>query len=253
MEHISRPTASLNTQTRIAQSQQPSKPSAQPKPQPCTECNGQRYYRYDVPMDHVYFGRMFPCPVCNQQEIDYASGLKDRERRIALDAINTHGRPNTQTMKQEVKKFISNPRGFLSLHGNNGTGKTMALMAIVNAVIEAGTQARYLTASELLAYMRETFNDTTKQTDYDRIHELARIPVLCIDEMDKLRDTPYSREIQQELINLRYRDADVLGTVLAWNGELNDLPWQAVISRVSEFVVVKNNDSDMRELLGEIK
>lgn len=204
-------------------------------------------------MGHVYFGRMFPCPVCNQQEIDFASGLKDRERSITLEVIRTNGRPNTTTMKQEAQKFIASPRGFLSLHGNNGTGKTLALMAIVNAVIEAGTQARYLTASELLAYMRETFNDATKQSDYDRIHELARIPVLCIDEMDKLRDTPYSREIQQELINLRYRDAEVLGTVLAWNGELNDLPWPAVISRVSQFVTVKNNDSDARKLFGAIK
>jgi DNA replication protein DnaC len=196
---------------------------------------------------------MFPCPSCNQVEIDYASGLKDRERAITLNAIDTAGRPNTATMKTAAAHFISKPYGFLSLHGNNGTGKTLALMAITNAIIAAGSEARYITASELLAYMRDTFNNDTHETDYDRIHELARVPVLCIDEMDKLRDTPYSREIQQELINLRYRDANILGTVLAWNGDLNDLPWPAVISRLSEYVVVKNNDSDMRKLLGEIR
>ena len=129
----------------------------------------------------------------------------------------------------------------------------MALMAIVNAVIATGNEARYITASELLAYLRETFNSDTHETDYDRIHELARIPVLCIDELDKLRDTPYSREIQQELINLRYRDSGVLGTVLAWNGEVNDLPWPAVISRIREFVIVQNNDNDMRQSLGALK
>ena len=156
-------------------------------------------------------------------------------------------------MVDAASKFIYRPRGFLSFHGGNGTGKTKAAMAIINAIVARGIEARYITASELLAYMRDTFNDATKQTDYDRIHELARIPVLCIDELDKLRDTPYSREIQQELINLRYRDAEILGTVLVWNGELNDLPWPAVISRVSEFTVIKNSDPDMRKLIGEIK
>ena len=172
---------------------------------------------------------------------------------IVMADLDTAGRPATKLMVDAASKFIYRPRGFLSFHGGNGTGKTKAAMAIINAIVARGIEARYITASELLAYMRDTFNDATKQTDYDRIHELARIPVLCIDELDKLRDTPYSREIQQELINLRYRDAEILGTVLVWNGELNDLPWPAVISRVSEFTVIKNSDPDIRKLIGEIK
>lgn len=155
-------------------------------------------------------------------------------------------------MKAAAQRFIDRPYGFLSIHGNFGNGKTTTLMAIVNGVIEHGIEARYLTASDLLAYMRETFNNETKETDYDRLHELAKIPVLCIDEMDKLRDTPYSRELQQELINLRYRNARILGTVLAWNGGINDLPFPAIVSRVREFSVVQNNDSDIRPLIGKI-
>lgn len=196
---------------------------------------------------------MFPCPVCNAKEIDYACGLKDRERTVNLSGLDIEGRPATKRMIEAAQYFTKHPNGFLSIHGGNGTGKTVALMSIVNAVIATGNEARYVTASELLAYLRETFNSDTHETDYSRLNELAHIPVLCIDELDKLRDTQYSREIQQELINLRYREANVLGTVLAWNGEVDALPWPAVISRIREFTVIKNDDSDMRELLGDTK
>lgn len=182
------------------------------------------------------------------------SGLKDHERTITLKGLDiSNHRPGTFKMVGAALIFIQHPHGFLSIHGNYGNGKTTTLMAIVNAVIETGTEARYLTAADLLAYMRATFNAETKETDYDRLHSLAKVPVLCIDEMDKLRDTPYSREIQQELINLRYRDAGILGTVLAWNGGINDLPFPAIVSRAQEFTVVYNTDKDLRPLLGGTK
>lgn len=217
---------------------------------PCPECNGQKYFTYDVEYGHPYFGRIFPCPVCNKIVFDAASGLNEDERRITLEGIVTDGRKSTEKAVKAARAFIEKPYGFLSIHGGFGNGKTTILQAVVNSLMDGGTEARYITAAGLLAYMRDTFNAETKESDYDRLHELARVPVLCIDEMDKLRDTPYSREIQQELINLRYRDAHYLGTVLAWNGGLDDLPWRAVVSRVSEFVVINNTDSDMRKLIG---
>lgn len=217
----------------------------------CPECHGQRWFSYsNLEIGHPFYGRLFPCPACNMQAMDSACGLKDHERLVTLHQIAAANRPGTMRMKAAAQKFIDAPYGFLSIHGNYGNGKTTALMAIVNAVIEKGIEARYLTAADLLAYMRETFNTESKVSDYDRLHELAKIPVLCIDEMDKLRDTQYSREIQQELINLRYRDARILGTVLAWNGGLNDLPFPAIVSRAQEFTIVFNTDTDLRPLLG---
>jgi DNA replication protein DnaC len=217
----------------------------------CPECHGQRWFSYsNLEIGHPFYGRLFPCPACNIQAIDSACGLKEHERAITFDRLNTRGRDDTWKVIQAAQAFVNAPYGFLSVYGQFGNGKTTTLMAIVNAVIDKGIEARYLTASDLLAYMRETFNSDTKVTDYDRLHELAKIPVLCIDEMDKLRDTPYSREIQQELINLRYRDARILGTVLAWNGGLNDLPFPAIVSRAQEFTVIANNDRDLRPLIG---
>jgi hypothetical protein len=216
----------------------------------CPECNLGYFTYSNLEIGHPFYGRLFPCPSCNKQAIDSACGLKEHERIITLESINTHNRPGSFKMVAEANLFIMKPYGFLSIHGGYGNGKTTCLMAIVNGVIRRGIEARYLTAADLLAYMRETFNSEAKVTDYDRLHELAKVPVLCIDEMDKLRDTPYSREIQQELINLRYRDAQILGTVLAWNGGINDLPFPAIVSRAQEFTVIANTDRDLRPLIG---
>lgn len=226
-------------------------PQRSAQPVACPDCNGQRWFSYSgLEIGHPYYGRLFPCPTCNKIAIDNACGLQEHERRIKFTDIQTANKPGTLKMVAAACVFVAQPYGFLSIHGGFGNGKTTALMAIVNAVIEGGTEARYLTAAELMAHMRETFNAETKETDYSRLHELAKIPVLCIDEMDKLRDTPYSREIQQELINLRYRNARILGTVLAWNGDINALPFPAVISRAQEFPMVHNTDADLRPLIG---
>jgi DNA replication protein DnaC len=225
-----------------------------PRVSDCSECGGAKYFSYsNLEIGHPFFGRLFPCLSCNKAEIGAASGLKDHERAVTLSNLITRGnRPGTSRMISAAQRFVEKPHGFLSIHGAFGNGKTTALMSIVNALIDAGTEARYLTAAELLAHLREAFNTSAPGvSDYSRLHELARVPVLCIDEMDKLRDTPYSREIQQELINLRYRDAGILGTVLAWNGDINALPFPAVISRAREFIVIENNDSDVRPAIGK--
>lgn len=227
-----------------------SKSIAPVTPPRCEACEGTGYYRYAVEQDHPYWGKIFPCPVCNQETIDSLCGLKANERFITLDSIRTANRPKTKLMVDAALNFIERPRGFLSFHGTNGNGKTLALMAIVNAMLKQGINARYLTASKLLAYMRDTFKKDSSETDYDRLDELASLPVLCIDELEKLRDSDYSREIQQELINERYRGAGVLGTVLVWNGGLEAVPWASVTSRLSEFPVIENTDSDMRREIG---
>lgn len=141
--------------------------------------------------------------------------------------------------------------GFLTLHGGFGNGKSTVLRAIVNDCIEHHVDVRYITMTEVMVYAREAFDSEQRgDSDYGRIARLAATQVLVIDELDKARITEYAREVQTHLFDVRYRNSHLLGTVVAWNGsfEALDLPW--VQSRLSQFPVVFNNDSDMRPLLG---
>jgi hypothetical protein len=219
----------------------------------CAFCDDKKVIRYNVEIGHPYFGRAFPCPKCQHKVIDAACGLKTHERRITLDNLVVKGRPGALEMSQAARKFTEKPTGFLSLYGTNGNGKTIVLQAIVNACLEKGIQAEYITAKLLMDYLREAFDKNVIETDISRIRRLASVPVLVIDEFADARDTPYAAEMQRHLINERYRDARTLGTVFAWNVTFDDLPWASVVSRLQEFPFIENRDQDLRPRIGAKK
>lgn len=201
----------------------------------------------------MYFGRVFPCPQCNKPALDAVCGLRTHERAMTLDRLKTEGRPGAAEMKRRAAEFIQNPYGLLSLYGDNGNGKTLVAMAIVNAMLERGIQARYLTGTELMMYLKEAFDPQVMDTDRARIERLARLPVLVIDEFEKVNPTPYASDMQQFLVNERYRNRQTVGTVFVWNGDLETLAWPAVVSRIKEFPAVHNTDLDLRPAIGARK
>lgn len=217
---------------------------------PCPLCEGAKYLRLDLEIGHPSFGRVVPCPECNTAEV--TAGLNPQERGIRFADIETHGRPGAQAMLSAAMQFVSGGRkGFLTIHGGYGNGKSMCLKALVNDCIANSVDVRYITMTEVMVYAREAFESEQRgDTDYGRIARLAFTQVLVIDELDKARVTDYAREVQTHLFDTRYRNSHMLGTVVAWNGrfETLDLPW--VRSRLSEYTVVENNDADMRPLLG---
>jgi DNA replication protein DnaC len=220
--------------------------------QKCPECDGQKYYRYDLEFGHPLFGRYFPCGTCNAAAVDDASGLNPVERLVTFADIETKGRPGAAAMITAAREFVKGGRtGFLSVYGGYGNGKSTLLKAIVNDCIANGIEAQYVTMTKVMMYVREAFNSgLTGDSDFSRVTKLARVQVLVIDECEKGRMSEHAREIQTHLFDERYRASYELGTVLAWNGEFEtfDLPW--VRSRLSEYLVVKNSDADMRPLLG---
>ena len=171
---------------------------------------------------------------------------------ISLARLLTAERPGAARMKYVSERFIKKPVGLAAFFGGYGNGKTLALQAIVNGCLARGVEARYLTGKELVMYLREAFDPLVKETDVARINQLARVPVLCIDELADAGNTPYAREMQQHLINARYRYASTLGTVFAWNVTWADIPWPGVVSRIREFDynVVEVKDADLRPALG---
>lgn len=218
----------------------------------CADCGDAKFYRYDVPIDHPMFGKAFPCPSCNGDAVTIRSGLNEMERKVRMQDVITEGRPGTEKMVRVATEWIANGcKGFLTIHGEVGNGKSTVLKSIVNDCVERGMDVRYVTMTDVMAYAREAFSSEMKgDSDLGRIRQLANTQVLVIDEMDKARLSDYAREIQTHLFDARYRNAHALGTVVTWNGGFDaiDLPW--VLSRLSQYPVVENNDKDMRPLLG---
>lgn len=220
----------------------------------CKTCNDLLFLRGDYPLGHPAFGRYTPCPDCNRPAVNAECGLSERERKLRLAHIVTEGRPGAAAMLTVARAFMRSKTGMAGFYGNYGNGKTRILQAVVNECIEQGIEARYITATELIMWLKEAFDEKVLDTDVARIKRLAAVPVLCVDELDKFNGKPYAREAQQHIFDSRYRNANLLGTICAWNGAENGFGMPAVVSRFSEFgTLVSTNDPDMRPILGALK
>lgn len=229
-------------------------PSARPDSQPvCELCGGFGFARGDFPVGHPQFGRLVRC-TCKAREdaerLQRLSGLTESERAVKLSDIKTAGRPQTRAMVTACAKFLDQPYGTLVIHGTSGNAKTVALQACVNALVSVGVEAVYITAFDLIAHIREAFNEKQEvksESAYDRIVRFGTVPFLAIDEFDKLKMTDWVQEQITDLIDRRYRLGcdNQAGTMVAMNGDPRDLPvW--IYSRLSQGEIIRNNDSDLR-------
>jgi DNA replication protein DnaC len=207
---------------------------------------------------HPDFGDPIPC-VCTQAKVVRSlparCGLTSDEQARRLADFDTEGRPGTALMVQACREFLEHPVGMLTLWGEPGNGKTLALQALVNELVAAGKPAVYLTAFRLLSYVRQAFSE--QKTDgprdaYRRLMNFADVRVLAIDEFEKVNPTLWVREQLTELIDTRYRlgmDGRA-GTVIAMNSDPR-LQEHWIASRLlhGRNRVVHNTDTDLRPAL----
>lgn len=163
-------------------------------------------------------------------------------------------------MVQACKMFMSHPYGIITFWGGSGNAKTMALQAVVNHHVDQNIEAIYITAFDLISYIRSAFskskgNDLEIKDDnaYNRLLRFESVKILAIDEFDKVRVTDWVQEQLTDLIDRRYRLAqdEQVGTLLAMNDDPRDLPpW--MYSRLAQNLIVHNADNDMRPLFGEM-
>jgi DNA replication protein DnaC len=178
------------------------------------------------------------------------SGLKahERDHRLSdLYAFNTA----SHSLIQAVEQFIASPRGWLYIWGPPGNGKTLALQVIVNELLEQDTAALYITFSDLLDLMRQTFGQQRpgEDTFSYRFERLQSIAVLAIDEFDKVNQTEFVREFRSKLVDHRYRDAigGKTATLFAANQDPSLLPdWIADRVGDGRFRVLHNPGRSVR-------
>lgn len=225
--------------------------------QACDRCGGAGYYRMELELDDPGFGKVVAC-VCQQKQIaerlQVAMGTKlDVDKRFLHVLERGDG---SLAMKQAAILFVGRPFGFLTVFGlvikdrkssANGNGKTTCLQAIVNECVERGFASVYLTASDMIEFLKAGIGDD----DYDvesRLTVLSGIPVLCIDELSQPSWTEWVEDKMSTLINRRY--AGDVGTVLALDDNPATFLHRRIYSRLQEGVLVQNSDPDMRPVLG---
>ncbi len=197
-------------------------------------CQGLGVVRYDVPVGHPYFGKLFRCPN-NPVETDL-----DRQERLRrhsnLDAyadksfenfvINPVGLTPAQEMslQQALRvsmSFAEEPDGWLLLEGPFGCGKTHLAAAVGHARLRRGEAVLFVTVPDLLDHLRSTYGPSS-EVGYDELFDRVRsIKLLILDDLGAENSSPWAQEKLFQLFNHRYTRR--LPTVITTNVDLSGL------------------------------
>lgn len=177
------------------------------------------WLRSEFPVGHLYFGYLVRCPDCQNDD-----AMRERLRQKSqLSGWLTGARfetfragPDNQSAFKAAKHYATlATRGWLTIYGGFGCGKTHLLAAAVNYALGNCIHAVYFTLPDLAARLR---SECGEDGNLDRlIEDVCRIDLLALDEVDtdKLNLTPFVQEQLYRIVDSRYRDLHRRTTLLA--------------------------------------
>ena len=166
----------------------------------CPVCGGAGWIVPNLRPGAADYGRAVRCR-CNAGVADNC-GLNDQERELSADSIMGN-RPMHQVLRYLVSHAVAYPAGWITLWGDYGVAKSLAAQAIVAQLVKLGRSARFYHARQL---EQGWFSDVRGDTANAELYR--RLPVLVIDELDKINVTnDWTRHGLQELLDTRYRAA----------------------------------------------
>jgi DNA replication protein DnaC len=201
-----------------------------------------------------YTGRIeaTPCPICQSgHKAEYLwriSGLTDADKNTTIeDFRDLRGKEKARQAAIDLLAMNQSPYGFLTLWGSFGVGKSMLLKCLVNGFRLIGLLAHYTTLADLLATVREKFGEGSGSVEA-AIDYYRAIPVLAMDEIDRVNMTPWATETTYRLLDSRFNSRDELVTVIACNLSPLQLPAEFgyLASRMRGGQVVEVGGADLR-------
>lgn len=193
------------------------------KPQPacpdCEICGGTGWVRFERPVGHPLFGKMERCPNYDLTK-DYPEeryGL-DREEIRSLkwaDLVDYHD--SIRLAREAVIETLERGAGWVFLWssgerdnpGGHGLAKSMILKIAVAESLRARRRGAYIHMAYLMDDLRSAYDERNPGMDaQDRLALWTDIPILALDEFNRVNPTQYVRERQFMLMEKRYMLAE---------------------------------------------
>ena len=194
-------------------------------------CGGIGWLTRRLPVEHPDFGRAFPCD-CQFSDADQSDRLAALARfsnlgalrHCTLEAANPQGPKNFPgtppayaVALSAATRFAENPAGWITFAGPSASGKTYLAAAIANRQIELGNVAYFITAADLLDYLRSQFDDDDESNFVDRFELVRNVDLLVLDDLPTQAPTTWGQERLFQL--LAYRHSARLPTVVTLRGD----------------------------------
>jgi DNA replication protein DnaC len=230
-----------------------------------------KHGEYEAPEPITLFDQVLTamCPLCDDETAKaQQAAAKAYELRRLIETANIEPEHENSTLEafnadtEELSKAVQSVRRLLSgeviklvLTGRNGTGKThLAVAAIL-----AKNAGRIMTMYEISARIRASYTSLATRTEFDIVDELARLPLLAIDEMGRTKgsdaemswlsyilDKRHTRRLPTILISNKHVRKDCADKQGCSNC-LENFMGEDVMSRLSEdSLLVRFNGDDWR-------
>ena len=118
-------------------------------------------------------------------------GLDDEERESLEAAYNA------------ALGFAEEPRGWLTLQGTNGCGKTHLAGAIANKVLAGGGSVLFAVVPDLLDQLKATFGPGQNATYQDVFDRVRSTELLILDDLGAERSADWAEEKLYQIVNYR--------------------------------------------------
>lgn len=206
---------------------------AQPD-KPCPICGGKGVIKYDVPLEHPRFGKLFRCS-------NYPLEA-DHERQARLRRLSNLGAFSHQTLHNFVQDpdgytdresqslqiahrmaeaYARNPDGWMLLEGSYGCGKTHLAAAVGNERLAQGDVVLFVTTPDLLDHLRAAYSPTA-ESSYDETFERVRTTdLLILDDLGVENPSAWAQEKLFQLLNYRYSHRKA--TIITTNADIDAL------------------------------
>jgi len=192
------------------------------------------FLRQDLPVGHPDFGKLFPC-ACRLEEMERLRAQELRKlsnleglARYTFDrfvpqghGLNPEKRRNLQRAFDLAREFALQPKGWLTLIGSYGCGKTHLAAAIANERVAHSHPALFVNVPDLLDHLRATYSPTSSVTYDERFEIVRNAPLLILDDLGTENATPWASEKLYQILNYRYNSQ--LPTVITTNHRLEEI------------------------------
>ena len=131
------------------------------------------------------------------------AGLDGEERLSLESAFNA------------ATAFGDDLRGWFTLQGPNGCGKTHLAGAIANKALGAGVDVFFAVVPDLLDYLRSTFAPTQTEAYHDIFERVRSASLLVLDDLGAERSAEWAEEKLYQIVN--YRTLMALPTAVTTN------------------------------------
>ncbi len=160
--------------------------------------------------------------------------LQFRNFDLRAPGLRAEERESLEAAFRASMAFAEDPRGWLTLQGANGCGKTHLACAIANRALANGMGVFFAVVPDLLDYLRASFAPG-KEAPYDELFDRVRnVDLLVLDDLGAQATTQWAQEKLYQVVN--YRHVAGLPTVVTSDQSLDALQaaHPRIIARVAD-------------------